>query len=41
MSTKNKSADGIIKSKGETVWRKALTSNAEWPDKVSFLITRL
>lgn len=42
MSSKNKSVDGANKSKGgETVWRKAFTAHTDWPDKVSFHITRL
>lgn len=42
MSNKSKSADPAAKGKAnESVWKKALTGNAEWPDKVSFRITRL
>lgn len=41
MSSKNKSADGANKGKTESLWKKAFTANSEWPDKVSFKITRL
>lgn len=42
MSNKNKSFESANKAKvGEAVWKRALVANAEWPDKVSFHITRL
>ncbi|XP_026761029.1 respirasome Complex Assembly Factor 1 [Galleria mellonella] len=38
MSSKNKSLDGANKIKvSESVWKKTLTANAEWPDKEEFL----
>ncbi|CAG4939394.1 unnamed protein product [Parnassius apollo] len=38
MSNKNKTSDGGIKSKSsETLWKKAFTANADWPDKEEFL----
>ncbi|CAK1586468.1 unnamed protein product [Parnassius mnemosyne] len=38
MSNKNKTSDGGIKNKSsETLWKKAFTANADWPDKEEFL----
>ncbi|XP_026733227.1 uncharacterized protein RAB5IF homolog [Trichoplusia ni] len=38
MSNKSKSSDGSNKIKVcESVWKKALVANAEWPDKEEFL----
>ncbi|XP_063535285.1 GEL complex subunit OPTI [Cydia strobilella] len=38
MSSKNKSSDSANKGKvTESVWRKVLEANAEWPDKEEFL----
>ncbi|XP_063827748.1 GEL complex subunit OPTI [Ostrinia nubilalis] len=38
MSSKNKSNDGLNKGKGgDSVWKKAFTSQTEWPDKEEFL----
>lgn len=35
MSTKNKTSDGVNKGKGgDSLWKKAFTSNTDWPDKV-------
>lgn len=42
MTTKSKPVDTSTKGKGnESIWKRALIANAEWPDKVSFRITRL
>lgn len=42
MSSKSKSSDSSNKNNlSDSVWKRALSSNAEWPDKVSFNITRL
>lgn len=36
MTTKNRSLDGSNKTKtSESIWKKALSSDSEWPDKVS------
>ncbi|CAH2040005.1 unnamed protein product, partial [Iphiclides podalirius] len=38
MASKNKTSDGLTKGKTtESLWAKAFTSNAEWPDKEEFL----
>ncbi|XP_026325178.1 uncharacterized protein RAB5IF homolog [Hyposmocoma kahamanoa] len=38
MSTKNKTSDGVSKGKGvDSLWKKAFTSNTDWPDKEEFL----
>lgn len=42
MSNKSKSFESANKPKnGESAWKRAMVANAEWPDKVSFLIMRL
>lgn len=41
MSNKNKSFESANKAKnGEAVWKRAMVANAEWPDKVSFRLSR-
>ncbi|CAH2091455.1 unnamed protein product [Euphydryas editha] len=38
MAAKNKSSDSLNKNKtSECVWKKAFSSNTEWPDKEEFL----
>ncbi|CAH2265706.1 respirasome Complex Assembly Factor 1 [Pararge aegeria] len=38
MSTKSKSSDSLTKSNGnDSIWKRALLPNAEWPDKEEFL----
>ncbi|OWR49861.1 GEL complex subunit OPTI [Danaus plexippus] len=38
MTTKNRSLDGSNKTKtSESIWKKALSSDSEWPDKDEFL----
>ncbi|KAJ2944133.1 hypothetical protein O0L34_g18102 [Tuta absoluta] len=38
MSSKNKASDSAHKGKtSESLWKKAFTSNQEWPDKEEFL----
>lgn len=38
MSSKNKSVDSINKAKAsDSVWKKAISPNTEWPDKEEFL----